>query len=108
MVEDLRVTLALGIEIKAGCRNVVELHGTNSLVKCMTCSFSIPRMTFQVNRRDVLSNINMCYYGHFQRRLEELNPTMETLASEQMMKPDGDVELSPEEVENFRWADDGE
>ena len=84
---------------------MVELHGTNSLVKCMTCSFSIPRMTFQVNRRDVLININMYYYGHFQRRLEELNPTMETLASEQMMKPDGDVELSLEEVENFRWTD---
>ena len=33
---------------------------------------------------------------------------METLASEQMMKPDGDVELSPEEVADFRWADDGE
>ena len=31
---------------------------------------------------------------------------METLASEQMMKPDGDVELAPEEVENFRCADD--
>jgi len=71
------------LHYKAGCKNVVELHGTNSLVKCMTCSFSIPRMTFQ-------------------RRLEELNPTMETLASEQMMKPDGDVELSPEEVANFR------
>ena len=42
------------------------------------------------------------YLGHLQRRLEELNPTMETLASEQMMKPDGDVELSPEEVANFR------
>ena len=47
------------------------------------------------------NNIGYCY-GTFQRRLEELNPTMETLASEQMMKPDGDVELSPEEVENFR------
>ena len=41
-----------------------------------------------------------------QRRLEELNPAMETLASEQMMKPDGDVELAPEEVENFRFAVD--
>jgi len=71
------------LHYKAGCRNVVELHGTNSMVTCMTCSFSIPRMTFQ-------------------RRLEELNPAMETLASEQMMKPDGDVELAPEEVENFR------
>ena len=38
-------------EMQAGCRNVVELHGTNSLVTCMTCSFSIPRMTFQVRRR---------------------------------------------------------
>ena len=40
--------------MQAGCRNVVELHGTNSLVTCMTCSFSIPRMTFQVKRRDAL------------------------------------------------------
>ena len=38
-------------KMQAGCRNVVELHGTNSLVTCMTCSFSIPRMTFQVKRR---------------------------------------------------------
>ena len=38
-------------EVQAGCRNVVELHGTNSLVTCMTCSFSIPRVTFQVKRR---------------------------------------------------------
>ena len=38
-------------KMQAGCRNVVELHGTNSLVTCMTCSFSIPRMTFQVRRR---------------------------------------------------------
>ena len=30
---------------------------------------------------------------------------METLASEQMMKPDGDVELAPEQVENFRWGE---
>ena len=50
---------------------------------------------------EFLNNIRY-YHGSFQRRLEELNPTMETLASEQMMKPDGDVELSPEEVENFR------
>ena len=88
--------------MQAGCRNVVELHGTNSLVTCMTCSFSIPRVTFQVKRR--------CFYEStsfpLQRRLEELNPAMETLASEQMMKPDGDVELAPEEVENFRSADD--
>ena len=89
-------------EVQAGCRNVVELHGTNSLVTCMTCSFSIPRVTFQVKRDAVM------YQPFFalQRRLEELNPAMETLASEQMMKPDGDVELAPEEVENFRCADD--
>ena len=80
---------------------MVELHGTNSLVTCMTCSFSIPRMTFQVKRRCFsVSTISFL----IQRRLEELNPGMETLASEQMMKPDGDVELAPEEVENFRCA----
>ena len=81
---------------------MVELHGTNSLVTCMTCSFSIPRMTFQVKMKC------FCKSNSFflQRRLEELNPAMETLASEQMMKPDGDVELAPEQVENFRWADE--
>ena len=86
--------------MQAGCRNVVELHGTNSLVTCMTCSFSIPRMTFQVLKKD--SKIIRFYYGYSQRRLEELNPSMETLASEQIMKPDGDVELSPDEVANFQ------
>ena len=47
------------LHYKAGSRNVIELHGTNSKVVCMSCSFSQPRIQFQ-------------------RVLEQLNPTMIT------------------------------
>jgi len=68
------------LHYKAGSKNVIELHGTNSLVKCMSCSYSCPRITFQ-------------------RRLEEINPNVVTRSKE--MRPDGDVELSEEEVAGF-------
>lgn len=68
------------LHYKAGSRNVIELHGTNSKVVCMSCSFSQPRIQFQ-------------------RVLEQLNPTMITKTD--VIRPDGDVELTKEEVENF-------
>jgi len=69
------------LHYKAGSRDVVELHGTNSIVECMNCSLKIPRMAFQ-------------------RLLEEVNAAMTPRCAE--IRPDGDVELSAEEVANFR------
>ena len=45
------------LHYKAGSRNVIELHGTNSRVVCMSCCFSQPRIQFQ-------------------RELERVNPSM--------------------------------
>ena len=65
---------------QAGSRNVIELHGTNSTVLCVSCSHSQSRLSFQ-------------------RVLERLNPDM--VAKTDIIRPDGDVELSAEEVNNF-------
>jgi len=69
------------LHYKAGSRRVVELHGTNSTVTCMSCSFTQPRLQLQ-------------------RVLEELNPSM--VAKTDIIRPDGDVELTPEEVSQFK------
>lgn len=60
---------------------MIELHGTNSSVVCMNCCHSQPRLQFQ-------------------RRLEQLNPDM--VARADVIRPDGDVELSQEEVASFK------
>jgi len=70
------------LHYKAGSRSVVELHGTNSLVTCMNCAFYMPRMSFQ-------------------RTLAEANPTILPRTRVEL-RPDGDVELSKEEVSTFR------
>jgi len=69
------------LHYKAGSRSVTELHGTNSLVTCMNCSYYMPRIAYQ-------------------RILEESNPFMVPRCAE--IRPDGDVELSKEEVSTFR------
>ena len=66
---------------QAGSRNVIELHGTNSTVLCVSCSHTQSRLSFQ-------------------RVLERLNPDM--VAKTDIIRPDGDVELSAEEVNNFK------
>ena len=70
------------LHFKAGNANVLELHGTNATVQCLTCSYSVPRFSFQ----DTLDSLN----PNFVKR-----PLVETL------RPDGDVYLTDEEVENF-------
>jgi len=70
------------LHYKAGSMGVVELHGTNSLVTCMSCNYSTPRVSFQ-------------------RQLAEHNPDMVPWES-QHIRPDGDVELTEEEVANFQ------
>jgi len=72
------------LHYKAGSRKVVELHGTNSTVTCMSCSFTQPRLQLQ-------------------RVLEQLNPSM--VARTDIIRPDGDVELTSEEVSQFEVPD---
>ncbi|KAK2580676.1 hypothetical protein KPH14_007778 [Odynerus spinipes] len=68
------------LHTKAGSKNVIELHGTAFRVMCLNCDHKIER-------------------SYFQTILKELNPLLN--ASSEMMRPDGDVELSQEETEGF-------
>lgn len=58
---------------KAGSENIIELHGTGYIVKCLNCPYEISREDLQVE-------------------LLRKNPKMES--SFTMIRPDGDVELS--------------
>lgn len=73
------------LHYKAGSSKVIELHGTLSVVKCLRCSYEILRHTFQ--------NV-----------LTQLNPHLAVIPKEDIVRPDGDVELSPEDVDRFRLA----
>jgi NAD-dependent deacetylase sirtuin 4 len=86
----------LQLSVQAGCRSVVELHGTNSLVTCTTCTFTSPRIQFQETYNDLTGLTK----SPPQRRLEELNPDMRTWSQE--IRPDGDVELSEDQVLGFK------
>ncbi|XP_049879251.1 NAD-dependent protein deacylase Sirt4 [Pectinophora gossypiella] len=66
---------------KAGSENVIELHGTGYIVKCLRCPYEISR---EVLQEELMQN----------------NPDMESSFS--MIRPDGDVELSKEQVERFK------
>ncbi|CAG4933257.1 unnamed protein product [Colias eurytheme] len=66
---------------KAGSDNVIELHGTGYIVKCLNCPYEIDRFKLQ-------------------EELLRKNPAMES--SFGMIRPDGDVELSKEQVDSFR------
>ncbi|XP_032526828.2 NAD-dependent protein deacylase Sirt4 [Danaus plexippus] len=66
---------------KAGSTNVIELHGSGYIVKCLNCPYEIDRFKLQ----DILM---------------KNNPSMKS--SFDMIRPDGDVELSKEQVESFR------
>lgn len=65
---------------KAGSKNVIELHGTAFRVMCLNCDQKICRYELQKILQDNNRNMN---------------------AEPQMMRPDGDVELTQEQVENF-------
>lgn len=66
---------------KAGTKNVIELHGSGYVVKCLSCDYRIDRHEFQ--------NI-----------LNALNPEFKDAPD--MIRPDGDVEIPQEYVDNFR------
>lgn len=65
---------------KAGSKKLIELHGTAFRVMCLNCDHKI------------------CRY-ELQEMFKKLNPSM--VATTQMIRPDGDVELSQTQVENF-------
>lgn len=68
------------LHIKAKTRHVIELHGSAFRIVCLSCSFTMERHAFQ-------------------NLLTELNPEMEIV--QQTMRPDGDVEMSQDQVEGF-------
>uniref|UniRef100_A0A0C9PWP9 NAD-dependent protein deacylase n=2 Tax=Fopius arisanus TaxID=64838 RepID=A0A0C9PWP9_9HYME len=65
---------------KAGSKNVIELHGTAFKVMCLGCDQLI-------NREE------------FQKVLDQANPSV--IAVSKAIRPDGDVELSEEQIEDF-------
>jgi NAD+-dependent protein deacetylase sirtuin 4 len=72
-----------GLHGAAGSARVVELHGSLHRVTCLSCGARL--------RRDEL-----------QEELERLNPASAGWGAE--LAPDGDAELSPEAVRDFRVA----
>ena len=74
------------LHYKAGSSKVIELHGTLSIVKCLNCSYEILRHTFQ----KVMTN---------------LNPHLAQIPTEKLIRPDGDVEIPPGDVERFRLVE---
>ena len=72
------------LHFKAGSSCVVELHGTNAIVRCIngTCNYSVPRFSFQ-------------------ETLIKHNPNLAIKPQEETLRPDGDVNLTEEEVNSF-------
>lgn len=68
------------LHTKAGSRSVVEVHGSGFVVKCLSCEYRIDRHEFQ--------NI-----------LASLNPAFKDAPD--MIRPDGDVEIPAEYIDNF-------
>ncbi|XP_037724753.1 NAD-dependent protein deacylase Sirt4 [Drosophila subpulchrella] len=66
---------------KAGSQNVVEVHGSGYVVKCLSCEYRIDR-------------------HELQSILATLNPAFKDAPD--MIRPDGDVEIPLEYIENFR------
>ncbi|XP_074655017.1 NAD-dependent protein lipoamidase sirtuin-4, mitochondrial-like [Tubulanus polymorphus] len=72
-----------GLHFKAGSKNITELHGSSHRVMCITkdCSFK--------SSRDELQNL-----------IELQNPDWSAISQE--IAPDGDVQLSQEQVDGFQ------
>ncbi|XP_015920074.1 NAD-dependent protein deacylase Sirt4 [Parasteatoda tepidariorum] len=69
---------------KAGSKNVIELHGTSYLVKCLNCP-------------------NLFSRHSFQSLLLSLNPSFQV--EEVEIRPDADVELNSELINSFNVPD---
>ncbi len=74
-----------GLHQGAGARDVLELHGTLSVVRCLTCAD-------RTARDDV------------QARLAQANPGFADRIRTQEIRPDGDVALGEDAVRSFRLA----
>jgi NAD-dependent SIR2 family protein deacetylase len=70
-----------GLHQASGAQTVVDLHGSLARVICVDCG-------------DTMSRVEL------DRRLEEANPGFEALAT--AINPDGDVDLSDDDVAGFR------
>ncbi|MGW9454015.1 NAD-dependent protein deacetylase [Streptomyces sp. NPDC055632] len=70
-----------GLHQAGGSEGVVELHGSLDRVVCLSCGTFSPR-------------------GDLARRLEEANPGFDPVAAG--INPDGDADLTDEQVGNFR------
>lgn len=69
------------LHYKAGNRHVIELHGSTHRVMCLSCNHKILRTEMQ----DYIRHLNPDYY-----------------AQSLQMAPDGDVSLTPEQIEGFK------
>lgn len=69
-----------GLHTKAGSKNVIELHGTGFKVMCLNCDNKIDRKLLQI-------------------KLDKLNSSIKHVSKK--IRPDGDVELSNEIVNDF-------
>ncbi|XP_023019393.1 sirtuin 4 isoform X2 [Leptinotarsa decemlineata] len=69
------------LHFKAGSQQVIELHGTAFRVICLECEATYSR-----------------YY--IQEKIRELNPCMSEIST--MIRPDGDVEIPQEEIDEFK------
>ncbi|XP_037935299.1 NAD-dependent protein deacylase Sirt4-like [Teleopsis dalmanni] len=70
------------LHIKAGSRNVVEIHGSGYVVECLSCDYRIDRHNYQ----DILNS---------------MNPALRDSAVD-MIRPDGDVEIPVEHIKSFK------
>lgn len=68
------------LHTKAGSKNVIELHGCGHTVMCLSCDYKISRHDFQ----NILNSLNSNLTDHTD-----------------MIRPDGDVEIPQEAVDNF-------
>ncbi|XP_026754901.2 NAD-dependent protein deacylase Sirt4-like isoform X2 [Galleria mellonella] len=66
---------------KAGSKNVIELHGTGYIVKCLNCPYEVSRTELQ----EKLLRDNLDMENNFG-----------------MIRPDGDVDLTKEQESRFR------
>ena len=74
-----------GLHQKAGAREVLELHGTLARVRCLSCGCSLDR--------DIV-----------QTMLARANPGFADRARTREIRPDGDVALPEDAVQDFRLA----
>ncbi|CAH2051921.1 unnamed protein product, partial [Iphiclides podalirius] len=66
---------------KAGSNNIIELHGSGYIVKCLHCPYEVER-------------------SELQDKIMKENQDMKSTIT--MIRPDGDVELSRDQIEKFK------